>query len=230
MPQTENKSCLICNNRSDCFNQLKSDELDSADHNRTQITYHKGEMVVKQGIFYTHVLYLQSGLVKVYKEMPDGSRIILNFFTSGNLIGLPFLFKNMMLDYSVSAIEDTVICAIDRKTFEQLIRENGAFAVSLVKTLNHCTLYNYNRIIGLTHKQINGRFADTLIYLSQEIYHNNEFKLTLSRKDLAEYTGVSVMSIIRVIKDFKKDGIINIQGNYLEILKPDLLENISKTG
>jgi CRP/FNR family transcriptional regulator len=230
MSITENTTCFLCNNRSDCFNQLNKNELNSANHNRTQITYKKGEMIAKQGIFYTHVLYLQSGLVKVFKEMNDGSRIILNFFTTGNLIGLPFLFKNLMLDYSVSAIEETVICAIDRKTFEKLILENGAFAVSIVQTLNRCTIYNYDRIIGLTHKQINGRFADTLIFLSQEIYHKNEFKLTLSRKDLAEYTGVSVMSIIRVIKDFKKDGIINIQGNQLDILKPETLQQISKTG
>ncbi len=230
MPNEEINNCIICGSKSECFNMLKSDELDEANHKRTQITYLKGEMIAKQGIFYTHVLYIQKGMVKIYREIGDGSRIILNFFTAGNLIGLPFLFKNEIFDYSVSAIEDTVICAIDRKTFEELVNENNAFAVSLLKTLNRCALYNYDRIVGLVHKQINGRFADTLIYLSNEIYGNNEFKLTLSRKDLAEYTGVSVMSLVRVIKDFKKDGIINIQGNQFKILKPDALKQISKTG
>jgi CRP/FNR family transcriptional regulator len=209
---------------------LNADELNFADSSRAEIHYNKGEMVAKQGNFYTHIMYIQKGMVKVYKEMPDGSNLILNFFTEGSLIGLPFLFKNLVLDYSVSAIEETVICSIDRKAFEKLIQENGTFAAEVVNQLNHCTLYNYDRIVSLTHKQINGRFADTLLYLSREIYKSNKFKLTLSRKDLAEYTGVSVMSVIRVIKDFKADGIIDIQGNQIEILKPSALENISKTG
>ncbi len=230
MNSTDKKSCLFCSNKSDCFQQLNAQELNFADSNRAEIHYKKGEMVAKQGNFYTHIMYIQSGMVKVYKEMPDGSNLILNFFIAGSLIGLPFLFKNNVLDYSVSAIEETFICTIDRKAFEKLIQENGNFAAQVVTQLNQCTIYNYDRIVSLTHKQINGRFADTLLYLSKEIYSSNKFKLTLSRKDLAEYTGVSVMSVIRVIKDFKENGIIDIQGNQFEIIKPDSLEKISKTG
>jgi CRP/FNR family transcriptional regulator len=224
------KNCLMCTNKSRCFKKLNPKELESINNNRAELHYHKGEVIAKQGIFYTHVLYIQAGLVKVYREMPDRSNVILNFFMKGNLLGLPFLFENGPLDYSVSAIEDTVICAIDRQLFEKMIRNNGHFAVSMVKELNQCALFSYDRIIGLNYKQINGRFADTLLYLSQKIYSKNEFTLTLSRKDLAEYTGVSVMSIIRVIKEFKKDGVMNIQGNHIEIIKPDVLIQISKTG
>jgi CRP/FNR family transcriptional regulator len=169
-------------------------------------------------------------MVKVYKELPDGSNLILNIFKEGSLIGLPFLFNNQVLDYSVSAIEDTNICAIDRKTFENLVHQNSNFAAEVINLLNQCTLYNYNRIVSLTHKQLNGKFAETLIFLSENIYGSTRFKLTLSRKDLAEYTGVSVMSIIRAIKDFKSDGIIDVLGNQIEILKPEALERIRKNG
>lgn len=224
------KSCLFCTNKSECFKRLSEPELSQADHNRAEISYRKGEMIAKQGNFYTHILYLQKGMVKVYKELPDGSNLILSIFGVGSLIGLPFLFKNQILDYSVAALEDSVICAIDRHTFEKLIEQNGAFAAEVVNQLNYCTLYNYDRLVSLTHKQLNGRFADTLIYLSQVVYKSNPFTLTLSRKDLAEYTGVSVMSIIRAIKDFKNDGVIDVTGNKFEILNFNQLMRISKTG
>lgn len=224
------KSCLLCNNKSECFRQLSDSQLDFANSNRAEISYRKGEMIAKQGNFYTHILYLQSGMVKVYKELPDGSNLILSIFGVGSLIGLPFLFKNQILDYSVAALDDTTICAIDRHAFEKLIHENGEFAAEVVNQLNHCTLYNYDRLVSLTHKQINGRFADTLLYLSRVVYKANPFNLTLSRKDLAEYTGVSVMSVIRAIKEFKNDGIIDISGNRVEILNFSQLERISRTG
>ncbi|HON69486.1 MAG TPA: Crp/Fnr family transcriptional regulator [Tenuifilum sp.] len=224
------KSCLLCNNKSECFRQLSDSQLDFANSNRAEISYRKGEMIAKQGNFYTHILYLQSGMVKVYKELPDGSNLILSIFGVGSLIGLPFLFKNQILDYSVAALDDTTICAIDRHAFEKLIHENGEFAAEVVNQLNHCTLYNYDRLVSLTHKQINGRFADTLLYLYRVVYKANPFNLTLSRKDLAEYTGVSVMSVIRAIKEFKNDGIIDISGNRVEILNFSQLERISRTG
>lgn len=224
------KSCLLCNNKSECFRQLSDSQLDFANSNRAEISYRKGEMIAKQGNFYTHILYLQSGMVKVYKELPDGSNLILSIFGVGSLIGLPFLFKNQILDYSVAALDDTTICAIDRHAFEKLIHENGEFAAEVVSQLNQCTLYNYDRLVSLTHKQINGRFADTLLYLSRVVYKANPFNLTLSRKDLAEYTGVSVMSVIRAIKEFKNDGIIDISGNRVEILNFSQLERISRTG
>lgn len=224
------KSCLLCNNKSECFRQLSDSQLDFANSNRAEISYRKGEMIAKQGNFYTHILYLQSGMVKVYKELPDGSNLILSIFGVGSLIGLPFLFKNQILDYSVAALDDTTICAIDRHAFEKLIHENGEFAAEVVNQLNQCTLYNYDRLVSLTHKQINGRFADTLLYLSRVVYKANPFNLTLSRKDLAEYTGVSVMSVIRAIKEFKNDGVIDISGNRVEILNFSQLERISRTG
>ena len=224
------KSCLLCNNKSECFRQLSDSQLDFANSNRAEISYRKGEMIAKQGNFYTHILYLQSGMVKVYKELPDGSNLILSIFGVGSLIGLPFLFKNQILDYSVAALDDTTICAIDRHAFEKLIHENGEFAAEVVNQLNQCTLYNYDRLVSLTHKQINGRLADTLLYLSRVVYKANPFNLTLSRKDLAEYTGVSVMSVIRAIKEFKNDGIIDISGNRVEILNFSQLERISRTG
>lgn len=230
MSSTKQNTCLLCNHKSSCFNTLNANELDIADSSRAEIHYKKGEMVAKQGNFYTHILYIQSGMVKVYKELSDGSNLILNIFKEGSLIGLPFLFNNQVLDYSVSAIEDTDICAIDRKTFESLVHQNSNFAAEVINLLNQCTLYNYDRIVSLTHKQLNGRFAETLIFLSEKIYENTRFKLTLSRKDLAEYTGVSVMSIIRAIKDFKADGIIDVQGNQIEILNPEALERIRKNG
>ncbi|MDI3527749.1 MAG: family transcriptional regulator, polysaccharide utilization system transcription regulator [Tenuifilum sp.] len=226
----QKKSCLLCSNKSECFKQLSTDELVFTNSNRTEVSYRKGEMILKQGSFYTHILYVQSGMVKVYKELADGSNFILSIFGVGSLIGLPFLFKNQILDYSVSALDDTTICSISRNTFEKLIKENGNFAAEVVNQLNYCTIYNYDRLVSLTHKQLNGRFADTLIYLSRVVYKSNPFTLTLSRKDLAEYTGVSVMSIIRAIKDFKNDGVIEINGNRVEVLNFNQLERISRTG
>ena len=223
-------NCSLCNNKSTCFEQLNDDEFEFINTKRVEIKYKKGEVIAKQGSFATHILFLKKGLVKVYKEINNEHNLILSFFPEKNLIGLPALFGNEILQYSVAAIEDSTICAIDKKRFEELVAKNSEFAIEIIKTINHCTLFNFEKIVSLTQKQLNGRLADTFLFLANDIYKDDTFKLSLSRKDIAEFAGLSVMSVVRGIKDFKESGLISNEKGVIEILKKEALERISVSG
>ncbi len=75
-----------------------------------------------------------------------------------------------------------------------------------------------------------GRIANTIIYLSEKIYNSRNFYTTLSRQDMADLSSVSKESLIRVLKDFKENGIISVSGNHIEITSPKTLYNISRVG
>lgn len=85
-------------------------------------------------------------------------------------------------------------------------------------------------MFNLTNKQLNGRMASALIFLSKEIYESNKFKLTLSRRDLADFTSMSTMGAIRALNSFKTDKIIIDEKGVLEILNYDAHEVIAKVG
>ncbi len=223
-------SCVTCKNKSSCFEKLSIPELESVDDKRVEIKYRKGEIIAKQGSFVTHILFVRDGLTKMYMEVNDTHNLILNLFPKGSLIGLPSLYNSNIAQYTVSAIEDTTICAIDKKVFEDLIVTNGEFATHVISTINNCAFYNFDKIVSLTQKQHTGRLAEALLFISDNIYHDNKFKLSLSRKDLAEYTGMSVISVIRILKDFNTDGIIKSTGKTIEIIDMSRLERISEAG
>lgn len=225
-----NGSCVLCGNKSRCFKQLNRLELEFASSNKAQVRFKKGEIIVKQGSFSTHILFIKSGLAKVYKEINSKTNMILNIFPSGNYIGLPSLFEEGTMKYTVAAIEDTVICAIDIKIFEKLILSNGAFAKEVINTINNCTNFNYEKLISLTQKQMNGRLADALLFLSNEIYKSTAFKLSLTRKDLAEFTGMSTMSVVKTIQEFKNDGVITDEKGLITIPDIAALKRISEVG
>ncbi len=77
---------------------------------------------------------------------------------------------------------------------------------------------------------MHGRIADVLFYLSDKIYCQNPFELTISRQDLADLSGISKESAIRILKEFKEEGILTVDGNVLEILNLKQLHQISETG
>jgi len=223
------KNCYECTNKSSCFRKLEKSELDFIDDKRVEIIFKQGETLIKQGSFATYIMYLKSGLVKHYIEGKD-KELILAIYGEGNLIGIPSLYGNNLYDFSVVAYEDAVACQIDINIFRNFAEKNASFSSEVIKICNIGTSKLYERFFSVTYKNIAGRFADTIIYLYENIFKVSKFKIPLSRKDMAEFGGMSVESLSRIINDFKKDEILDISGKYIEILNLNKLYKISKSG
>ena len=226
-----NVKCNQCKSMSPCFQNLSAEELNFANENRVQIHFKKGETISKQGSFVTHIMYLRNGFAKVYKETDLEHNLILDIIPSGKLIGLTSLFnQDNIARFSVAALDNTVVCSIDRKTIEQFVHQNSNFAQSIISSLNKESLLFYDKLASLTQKQMNGRVSEALLYLSENIFESTKFKMILSRKDLAEYTGMSVMSVVRTLKNLKDEKIIEDGKGFLEIIDKKLLQQISLKG
>jgi CRP-like cAMP-binding protein len=227
--QYKEDRCLVCKSKSSCFTHLNLDELGLVDNNRLEVSYKKYELICKQGSFATHILFLKKGLVKVYLEGKTKNHI-LSITPNGNLIGLPSLFGDPIFHYSVVAYEDSAVCHIDINVFRKFIQENAMFSAELIRLINESTIQNYDRFLSVTQKNMPGRFADALLYFSNQIYNNSNFSLSLSRKDLAEFSAMSVESLSRTIKDFNDNKIISVNGKTIEILDKSRLNEISRHG
>lgn len=222
--------CTNCKNRSSCFKVLSSLDHRFVEANRVELKFRAGEVMCKQGAFASSIMYVYEGMVKTYLETPEGSHVVLNILPTGSMIGLSSLFTDHVFNQSAAALVDSTVCSIDIKVFEEFTKSNGEFASEIIKVLNQCIISNNERFLSLTHKQLNGRFADAMIFLSEKVYKNKKFTLTMMRKDLAELTGMSPESITRVIAQFKKEKIIDVQGKDYHILRMDRLEEISIMG
>ena len=223
-------TCTVYNSRLSCLNELTENELKIVEENKVVVNYHKGENICKQGSFASHIIYLKQGLAKVYLE-GNPKNLILKISPSGNLIGLPSIYEgNNVFLYSAATYTDSVVELIDINIFKQLIKKNAKFAFKIINILNEHSVQIYGRFYCLTNKQLHGRFADILLCLAQRIFHNMEFELPLSRNDLAELTGMSTESVIRVMKDFKDDGLIETSGKSIKIVNYEMMTKISEVG
>jgi CRP/FNR family transcriptional regulator len=130
----------------------------------------------------------------------------------------------------VVAVSDTLVCFIDGENFKELLASNHIFANQFISL---CSV-DYNRalerMVGLSQKQMHGRIADALIYLVEEIYQENVIGGEISRQDIADFTSMSKDSAIRILKEFERDGIINLEGRNIEVLDNNRLHSISVKG
>jgi len=225
----QSHNCVDCNCKNSIFNTLSNAELELINNNRYEVSFKAGEIMFKQGTPSPHFLCLTTGLAKLYIE-GYGKNLILSLVKPVEYIFGPGIYVDNRHHYSASAVEDSTACLVDVNTFKQMIRNNQDFADEFIRRISLMTIFNFEQFISLTQKQMNGRIADALFYLSEKIYCSNPFEMTISRQDLADLSGMSKESAIRILKEFKDEGILTVAGNILHILNPQQLKKISETG
>ncbi|MFW5820130.1 MAG: Crp/Fnr family transcriptional regulator [Bacteroidota bacterium] len=219
--------CYKCLKKSRCFKDLTREDFEKIKSNRLQLLFKKGEIICKQGAYASNILYLNEGSAKTYLESSDNKNNIISVLPQGELIGLPSLFSSRVYPYSAAALEDCKVCSFDIRLIEDLIRSNGNFASRLIKCINTSTIQNYDRYIFNTQRPLKGRLADILVHLSEDIYSSEEFKLNLSRMDLAEWTQMAPESVTRILSNFKKEGLIEVDNKQIKILNLEKLRLVS---
>ena len=222
-------NCAECSCKSSIFKSLNPDELEQINMGRFHVAYKAGEIMFKQGTPSSHFICVTSGLAKIYIE-GYGKNLILALVKPVDYIFGPGVYIDNKHYYSASAVEDSTACLVDTVIFKKLVRLNADFAEDFIKRISSQTLFNYEQVISLTQKQMHGRIADALFYLSDKIYSANPFNMTISRQDLADISGMSKESAIRILKEFKEEGILSVDGNLFEILSIKQLKQISETG
>jgi CRP/FNR family transcriptional regulator len=141
------------------------------------------------------------------------------------------VLSNKIHQYSASAIEECVVCYIDIWSFKELINRNSKFANELILFLCRDELSYFNRFVNVHQKQIDGRLADTILFFSDEINESaSQFRIPLSRNDLAALVCATRESVTRAIRDLIDIGTIQVNGKDFEILNYELLKKISEKG
>jgi len=222
--------CTVFDSEKSWYDLLTEDEKILIDKHSVSITFKKGETVCKRGAFASHIYYMEDGLVKVYLEEKN-KNLILMLAIRNNLLGMAAIFDgNDKLPYSVTAYTDSRIRMIDINIFRQLLKQNPEFSFHVINLLNEKTAQIYGRFFSLTQKQLHGRLADILLCLSNRIFKSKSFELPFSRADLGDLTGMSTESVIRMMKEFKEDGLIDMHCKSIELLDVARLERISEFG
>jgi CRP-like cAMP-binding protein len=223
-------SCVVRTPEGTCFDLLTEDEKKMVDDNMVEVHYKKGEIICKQGSFASKIIFLTDGLVKVYLE-GNPKNLILTITPKNNMVGLPSIFEgNNTFLYSVSPYVDSWAKLIDINVFKLMLKQNAAFASKIIDILNENTAQAYGRFFCLTQKQLHGRMADILMCLSERIFKSLEYELPLSRSELAELTSMSTESVIRLMKEFKDDKLIEVSGKNIKILDMERMRKISSIG
>ena len=209
---------------------LTQEEMNELIGASNKVDYSKKDVIFKQNSRVTEIAYVQSGLIKLSREMRKGKNIVLRIVQKGTFLGLPSVFDNEIYEYSAISIEPTTIWFFDTKIFKNLILSNGPFAQETISQLAKDNIFNITRLSSLLYKQLPGRVADIILYFSEEIYMSNSFSIPLTRQELAELAGTTKESLIRTLSEFNNDKIIDLTRNGFTINSLHIIKTLSRLG
>jgi len=221
---------FICDIQAPCFQILSFAEVQMVRASKTQLLFRKGDNLTKQGAFASYVLFMINGLAKQYLEGDSTRNYNLRIIRPGEFIGLSAVFTKNTFNYSSVALTDCQAFMIEKETIAKVVKQNGMFGFNIIKRYCEQNADLFSIVRTLMYKQMNGRLAEVLLYIdSLKSEYPGIFQL-LSRKDLADFAGISTEGAVKLLKSFEKDRLIKLKGKDIILLNHNSLSEISRIG
>lgn len=174
---------------------------------------------------------ITSGRVKIFKMMPNGKDVILEVFGPGDPLGAVAAYMDRPFPASAAALEDTVCVIIPRAAFFRLLETQPSLVRGLLLGLTTRLVELTNRLAELTGGRIEPRFARLFLKLAAQMGRRERdgafIPLALSRQELADLTGTTIETCIRIMSRWNKDNVVRTDKDGFVVLDHGELERIA---
>ncbi|MFW2372834.1 MAG: fumarate/nitrate reduction transcriptional regulator Fnr [Gammaproteobacteria bacterium] len=190
----------------------------------------KGEYLFHSGNTFHSIYAVRSGSIKTYSESEQGDEQVTGLYLPGELLGLDAI-HNHEHPCSAVALETTSLCEIPFDTLEELSEKIPNLYQQLFRIMSKEIASDQTLLMLMAQKNAEERLAAFLVNLSsrlkQRSFSETEFYLSMSRKDIGNYLGLTIETISRTFSRFQSEGFLTTQRKYVNILQLDVLKAIA---
>lgn len=224
------QNCQNCKYKSHLFDKLNDEEMGIVYKNKKTYTVNKGAIIIKSGEPIREFVYLREGLVKMQKIGRNSKEQIVSLAQPLDFIGLLSVFSKEEYEYTITALSDSVVCRISLESMKKLVTMNGQFALDIIKFIGNISGEIIRNTYAINSKNLRGRIALLLVEFSEKHFNSISFDLPISRKEMAEMIDMTPENVIRILSEFRRDGLISLRGKHIELLDMKLLSKIRDLG
>lgn len=172
------------------------------------------------------VCVVQSGTVKTYQLSSEGEEIVTGFHLPGELIGLDAIGKGRHPEFAV-ALEDSRYCEIPFREFQKILDDSPELNKLMLKMLSIDMSETREMLLVIGRMDARARVAIFLLNLSGRLNHRgedgNRFRLSMDRRDMANYLGLTIETVSRTLSWMQKEGMLKVRGKLVQLLDSDAL-------
>ena len=213
------------------FNSLKSltkDELIRISGCKTTQIIKKGDVIFDEGDKLNGVYCIKDGICKLSKLSANGKDQIVKLVVKGELLGQRSLISDERANLQATALNDMEVCFIPKEEIVNDLKKNPAFTFDVLQQMAHDLKDADDIIVNMAQKSVRQRMAEVLVNIHKSFGTNPDGTLSvlLSREDFASLVGTATESAIRVLSQFKKEGLISAVGKHIKIENLDELNRV----
>jgi len=194
------------------------------------VSYKKRAAIFSEGDQGNGFYLVKEGKVKIYMISPDGKEQILHIFGPGEPFGEVPVFAGKSFPAHAMALENSRLVFLPRDDFIALVAANPALALNLLAALS-MRLRQFTKMIdALSLKEVPGRLAAHLLFLSEKQSDGDHLKLELSKTQLASLLGTIPETLSRMLSKLQREGFITIEGASISIVDRQGLAELAEIG
>lgn len=171
-----------------------------------------------------NIYFIKSGSIKVYQSHPDGKELITNVYNANDFFGFEPILEGSNYTESAVAMHDSEVISIPKHDFITLLQSHPDVSRGFIALLCKKVAEKEKQLLHLAYNSVRQRTAEALLKV-RELKDKND-NIQISRDDLAKMVGTASESVIRVLSDFKDEGLIEIDGGKIKLTQVGKLEKV----
>ena len=195
--------------------------------------YHKDDYIFLEGEAPEALYIIKNGKVKILRHSTDGKDVVLRVGGPGHLLGTVATFDGAGYPGTAQAIEDCSVLVIARNDCLTLVNRYPVFALAVIADLGVRLRSSAEQIRSLAVERVEQRIARTLLKLGEssgyDAAEGRVIELPLTRQDVADMTGTTVETAIRVMSKFRRNDLIRTRRGKVVLLELDALSDIAES-
>jgi CRP/FNR family transcriptional regulator len=198
----------------------------------TAMVFPAGSILFHEGHSLRNIAMICDGRVKLTKSSRAGRTVLVRIAKAGELLGLSAALRNLPYELTAQAMETVHARSFNGKEFQHFLVRHAESSLHAAESLNKDYMAALNGICRLAlAPTIAGRIAHLLLELAVEegtlSAAHPEVHLPLKHEELASMLGSSRESVTRALNELKREGLIEIRGTKVILLRKSLLELLS---
>ena len=189
--------------------------------------YKKREIIYKEGDYSNNVYLVYKGKAKSFKIDEFGKELIINIHKDDDFIGLSAIIDNSYYFETMAAMDSLEIMYISKSKILQILENNHKLSLEIFQLVNENLTEVKEQLLEMAFGSMRRKTAKTILKFANIMSNKPTDSINISRRDLAGVAGIATESLIRTLTDFKKKGILEIEGRNIRILDLQKLEAIN---
>lgn len=210
------------------FHGMSDEQMKMVEQRTVMKEVRRREVLYLPGDAGDRIYLLKRGVVKISALQEDGREVMLALLRKGEVFGEEAVLEDAPRDHMAEAYEDALICIITRQDFMDMLRSHPEMVFKVTKLIGLRLKTFRNRVEHLLFKGASQRLASTLLELAREHgvsdAHGTLVPLKLSQQDLANLIGVTRESVNLALSDFRRQGLVVLEGRAFRLPRPKELE------